>query len=146
MESEITAPAATGPQVITTGAQAASTSTGPKFRALLFSLTPVDVLQLICMQRATCLLDIQSTMGSKGSIVVKRGTIIYASADEMTGLLALACVLSWDSAEIIESDKVDESLVQNINMDWESALMAAAQLSDEFAAGVPGDILTEVQF
>lgn len=115
-----------------------------EFRAELFSLTPMDIIQLICNQRVSAKLRVQDLGGNLGYIFIRRGLIVHGDTGGLEGVAALGCMLSWPGGEIVEERPWTEPDRETITTYWETTLMEAAQLADEFAAGVPSAFITEL--
>jgi DNA-binding response OmpR family regulator len=106
------------------------------FRANLNDLSPIDVLQLKCLAKATTVLEFHS-QGESGRVHIDQGTVIHAEMGSLSGVEALNRILSWKGGQIGEKLQ-GPPVTRTIHSSWESLLMEAAQAMDEAAGGPPG--------
>ncbi len=104
------------------------------FRANLNDLSPIDVLQLKCLSKATTILEFRS-QGASGRVHIERGAVIHAEMGELVGVEALTKIIGWKGGQIAEKLQ-GPPVTRTIDCSWEALLMEAAQAMDE-AAGAP---------
>ena len=105
-----------------------------RFRAVLWEVAPLDIIQLACLRSARASLFFVTPDSESGTIFIDHGRIIHAECGERTGMKALATILSWKKGEIQEFPEWLASVERTIGMDWQIALMEASHVLDEAAA------------
>lgn len=108
-----------------------STQSGA-FQATLLDLTPLDLIQLKCLARATSLMQF-TTLDQQGTLHFREGEIVHAEVGDLTGIDALQEIFSWRKGNVRESAP-DLSIVPTIDCPWQSLLMQVAQAADERCA------------
>ncbi len=102
------------------------------FQATLLDLTPLDLIQLKCLARATSMMQF-TTLEQRGVLHFQEGEIVHAEVGELSGVAALQEIFSWRRGNVRESAP-DLSVVPTINCPWQSLLMQVAQAADEHRA------------
>ena len=102
-----------------------------RFRAVLWEVAPLDIIQLACLRNARASLFFVTPEGDSGTIFIDRGRIIHAECGGLAGMKALATILSWRKGEIQEFPEWLAAAEQTIGMDWQIALMEASHVLDE---------------
>ena len=105
-----------------------------RFRAVLWEVAPLDIIQLACLRNARASLFFVTPEGASGTIFIDQGRIIHAECGGQCGMRALATILSWKKGEIQEFPEWLAAVERSIGMDWQIALMEASHLMDEAAA------------
>ena len=102
-----------------------------RFRAVLWEVAPLDIIQLACLRNARASLFFITPDGESGTIFIDQGRIIHAECGGHVGMKALATILSWKKGEIQEFPEWLAAAEQTIGMDWQIALMEASHVLDE---------------
>ncbi len=105
-----------------------------RFRAVLWEVAPLDIIQLACLRNARASLFFVTPEGQSGTIFIDQGRIIHAECGGHFGMKALATILSWKKGEIQEFPEWLAAVERTIGMDWQIALMEASHVADEAAA------------
>ncbi len=127
---------------------------GPKacgnglFHAQLQDLLLLDLLHLKCLSGATSQIEIVSTEGEKGRLVLEKGQVIHAQAGWSEGMSAFQSMIAWKGGTIRESPLTGNS-ARTIDKGYEWLLVEAARIMDEkiIAEGVvtgDGSMVTDV--
>lgn len=114
----------------------AFTATGAEsaFQASLRDLTPLDIIQLKCLTRATTVMEFASA-GRVGRVHFRNGNIVHAEvtdAAEVAPIPSLETIFSWEKGIARELPR-DQSAPQTIDTPWQSLMMQVAQAVDERA-------------
>jgi DNA-binding response OmpR family regulator len=99
------------------------------FQATLWDLTPLDLIQLKCLARATSLMQF-TTVQQRGTLHFRDGEIVHAEVGDLTGIAALQEIFSWRKGNVREYAP-DLSVEPTIDCPWQSLLMQVAQATDE---------------
>jgi ActR/RegA family two-component response regulator len=100
------------------------------FDVALSRLTVLDIIQLKCLNNTTQAIDFKSTRHGFGRVYFQNGDIIHAETARSRGLAALIEIVGWKNGHAEEVP--DRSTVERTIMSsWQSALLTAAQASDE---------------
>ena len=102
-----------------------------RFRAVLWEVAPLDIIQLACLRNARASLFFITPEGESGTIFIDQGRIIHAESGGQMGMRALATILSWKKGEIQEFPEWLAAVERTIGMDWQIALMEASHVLDE---------------
>lgn len=102
-----------------------------RFRAVLWEVAPLDIIQLACLRNARASLFFVTPDGNSGTIFIDSGRIIHAACGNYEGMKALAMILSWKTGEIQEFPEWLAAVEKTIGMDWQIALMEASHVLDE---------------
>jgi len=108
------------------------------FQAQLSHLTPMDILQLKCMMRASEVLNFAASGGNKGEIHLKQGEIVYAATGDLWGLDAFREMIRWRSGLVYESCSQSE-LVNITEHNCQKLLLEAVSFVDEHPEEIPGE-------
>jgi ActR/RegA family two-component response regulator len=122
----------TGPAIVTLLEEALGSSHSSEseaFHATLWDLTPLDLIQLKCLARATSHIQF-TTVQQHGSLHFRDGEIVHAEVGDLTGISALQEIFSWRKGNVRESAP-DLTVVPTIDFPWQSLLMQVAQATDE---------------
>jgi DNA-binding NarL/FixJ family response regulator len=122
----------TGPVIVEILQEALASSTtdaSQAFQATLLDLTPLDLIQLKCLARATSMMQF-TTWNQRGQLHFQDGEIIHAQVGDLTGVAALQEIFSWRRGNVRES-AADPNVVATIECPWQSLLMQVAQAADE---------------
>jgi DNA-binding response OmpR family regulator len=122
----------TGPVIVSMLQEALDSSHSTQseaFHATLWDLTPLDLIQLKCLARATSLITF-TTVQQRGSLHFRDGEIIHAQVGELSGVAALQEIFSWRKGNVRELAP-DLSVGATIDCPWQSLLMQVAQAADE---------------
>ena len=103
----------------------------PRFRAVLWEVAPLDIIQLACLRNAKASLFFVTPESESGTIFIDGGRIIHAECGGLVGMKALATILSWRKGEIQEFPEWLATVDGTIGMDWQIALMEASHALDE---------------
>ena len=103
----------------------------PRFRAVLWEVAPLDIIQLACLRNAKASLFFVTPTSESGTIFIDSGRIVHAECGDLSGMKALAMILSWRKGEIQEFPEWLAAVERTIGMDWQIALMEASQVMDE---------------
>jgi CheY-like chemotaxis protein len=99
------------------------------FNVSLTGLTPVDVIQIKCLSRATKVIEFR-TSDEVGRVHFQQGEIVHAETDTLSGVDAFNRIVSWKRGAVDElSTPVKET--RTIECNWQMLLMSAAQALDE---------------
>lgn len=101
------------------------------FQVSLRHLTPLDVIQLKCLSRATTVMEFASSE-RVGKLYFRDGNIVHAQLDEHSGIPALQEIFSWKKGSVRELAPEPDS-PSTIDCPWQSLLMQVAQAADEAA-------------
>lgn len=101
------------------------------FRAVLWSVQPIDVVQLACLRQTRTSLFFLTEEADTGTIFIDGGRIVHAESSSEQGMKALTTILSWQRGEIQEFTEWVAEVPVTIGMDWQVALMEASQAHDE---------------
>ncbi len=110
---------------------AAIRDTAPRFRAVLWEVAPLDIIQLACLRNARASLFFVTPESESGTIFIDGGRIVHAECGDLSGMKALATILSWRKGEIQEFPEWLAVVEKTIGMDWQIALMEASHVLDE---------------
>jgi len=106
------------------------------FTASLRKLSPVDVIQLKCLARATVRLDFSKRDGTLGRIYLNNGEIVQAEVTPPSGaackegVAAFYEILSWRGGKVEEAG-TSHIPKQTINESWQGLMLNAVQWADE---------------
>jgi len=100
------------------------------FQGSLRQLRLVDLIQVKCLGHDSCKLRITGENGTRGIVVIDRGSILHAKTDVLSGTLAFNEILSWKGGTFHE-EEFRGGVEVNIGGRWEMVLMEAVRLSDE---------------
>ncbi len=103
----------------------------PRFRAVLWEVAPLDIIQLACLRNARASLFFVTPDSESGTIFIDSGRIVHAECGGRKGMKALATILSWRKGEIQEFPEWLAAVEGTIEMDWQIALMEASHVLDE---------------
>lgn len=112
--------------------------TGPNrdFRASLENVTPVDIVQLKCLAKATTVMEFHAD-GQVGRMRFEDGEVFDAECGKLRGVDALFEMLGWKCGQIAEQPSVG-FFERTIDCPWQGLLMDAAQRIDESRAAAAG--------
>ena len=113
------------------GFQTLSNGETKHFRAVLWEVQPLDIIQLACLRHARTSLFFLTEAADAGTIFIDKGRIVHAECGTEQGMGALATILSWTTGEIQEFTEWLAAVPQTISMDWQMALMEASHMQDE---------------
>ncbi len=113
------------------GCQTFSNSEAKHFRAVLWDVQPLDVIQLACIRHARTSLFFLTEAAEAGTIFIDQGRIVHAECGSQQGMAALATIVSWQTGEIQEFTEWLAAVPKTIGMDWQIALMEASHMHDE---------------
>jgi hypothetical protein len=102
-----------------------------RFRAVLWEVAPLDIIQLACLRNARTSLFFLTPAGESGTIFIDHGRIVHAECGNEGGMRALAIILSWKTGEIQEFPEWLAAVERTIGLDWQIALMEASHVLDE---------------
>lgn len=102
-----------------------------RFRAVLWEVAPLDIIQLACLRNAKASLFFVTPDSESGTIFIDSGRIVHAECGSEIGMRALATILSWKKGEIQEFPEWLAAVEGTIGMDWQIALMEASHVLDE---------------
>jgi len=88
-----------------------------------------DVIQIECLRRSSCILDVHNPEGH-GSIYIESGAIVHAATGNLVGEPALFQLLGLRNGEFRLKAFTAPS-TRSISGSWELLLMEAARVSDE---------------
>lgn len=111
-----------------------SCAEGAGFKTMVRGIHALDLIQLKCMEVATCALEFRDAAGEIGRIYLAKGEITHAETNRAIGIDALAEIIRWQDGAVQELSIWTPPSTVTIGPPWHSALMEAAQLADE---GVP---------
>lgn len=120
------APAPTPPSTV---AVEATSQRGVK--AILESLSLLDIVQLKCLSRCSMTLEFTRPNDERGRIYFRLGEIVHAETPKLTGPDAFATILSWQHGSVRELKNEPAPKAQTINQCWQMLLMSATQAIDE---------------
>jgi len=100
-------------------------------KSFIRGITLATFLQLMKVEKKNCTLKIANS-GQSAYLYVRRGELIDAEFDELTGLDAALEIVSWSDAEI-EMDGICRRQEDVINLPMEHLLIEAFQRKDEAA-------------
>ena len=103
----------------------------PRFRAVLWEVAPLDIIQMACLRNARASLFFVTPDSQSGTIFIDGGRIVHAECGTRSGMKALATILSWRKGEIQEFPEWLAAVEGTIGMDWQIALMEASHVADE---------------
>jgi two-component system chemotaxis response regulator CheB len=104
-----------------------------RFRAVLWEVAPLDIIQLACLRNARTSLFFLTPERTSGTIFIDQGRIVHAECGLEGGMRALATILSWRKGEIQEFPEWLVPVERTIDLDWQLALMEASHVLDEGA-------------
>ncbi len=109
------------------------------FSASLRNLSPMDVIQLKCLARASVRLDFTRSDGAVGRIYLNDGEVVHAevfssSSDGRSkeGTEAFNEALSWRGGTVVEEPGAQPPQI-TIQRTWQSLILDACQISDEMS-------------
>ncbi len=102
------------------------------FRGMLRQVGLPDVLQMECLNRKSCVLEVTASSDA-GRIYIEDGSIIHAESHTQQGELALFQLLALSGGEF-QLKPFHPPPRRTIDGHWESLLMESARLRDESAA------------
>jgi hypothetical protein len=102
------------------------------FSGTLRQVGLVDIIQIECLRRSSCILEIQ-TSEAKGEIYIESGAIVHAVAGELSGPKALHRLLSSNNGEF-HLHPFRRPLERTIQGSWECLLLESARVRDEAKA------------
>jgi hypothetical protein len=91
-----------------------------------------DVIQMLCLGRNSMILDVRNQQ-MRGQIFIESGSIIHATAGNLTGEKAFYKLLSFNGGEF-QLQSFKQPPAHTVNGQWEFLLMEAARAHDEDAA------------
>ena len=115
----------------TSAATASEDDATRRFRAVLWEVAPLDIIQLACLRNARTSLFFMTPDRTCGTIFIDQGKIVHAECGLAGGMRALATILSWRKGEIQEFPEWLAPVERTIGLDWEIALMEASHTVDE---------------
>jgi CheY-like chemotaxis protein len=101
------------------------------FRTMLRGVLPVDLIQLKCLEKATCALEFRNSREDVGRVYLTGGEITHAETAGAIGIHALAEIIHWPDGVAREMNIWAPPVTVTIGSPWHAVLMEAAQLSDE---------------
>ncbi len=104
------------------------------FSGTLQQVGLADIIQIECLRRSSCTLQIQTTE-PQGEIFIESGAIVHAVAGRLSGEKALHHLLSLEDGQF-HSYPYRKPALQTIHGPWEMLLMESARMRDE-ARGAP---------
>ena len=107
------------------------------FQGMLRKVGLQDVIQMECLGRNSCILEITNQQSS-GRIYIEDGRLIHAAVDQFSGEKALQKLLSFSggSFQLLPFETPPQ---RTINGSWEFLLMEAARVADETAQKADAD-------
>ncbi len=102
------------------------------FTGVLQQVGLQDVIQMLCLGRNSMVLDVRDPQ-IRGQIFIETGSIIHASAGNLTGEKAFYKLLSLNGGEF-QLQAFKKPAEHTVNGQWEFLLMEAARVHDENAA------------
>ena len=102
------------------------------FSGVLQQVGLQDVIQMVCLGRNSMILDVRNQQ-TRGQIFIESGSIIHASAGNLTGEKAFYKLLSLNGGEF-QLQSFKQPPTRTVNGQWEFLLMEAARVHDESAA------------
>ncbi|HET7872773.1 MAG TPA: response regulator, partial [Terriglobales bacterium] len=99
------------------------------FRGTLQQVGLADIIQIECLRRSSCILQIQ-TAAPEGEIYIESGAIVHAVAEGLSGAKALHHLLSLEDGQFHSCPYVKPS-ERTIQGSWEMLLMESARMRDE---------------
>ncbi len=101
------------------------------FQGMLRKVGLQDVIQMECLGRNSCILEITNQQSS-GRIYIEDGSLIHAVVEKLSGEKALQKLLSFTggSFQLLPFETPPQ---RTINGPWEFLLMEAARVTDEIA-------------
>jgi CheY-like chemotaxis protein len=99
------------------------------FAGTLRAVGLTDIIQIECLRRSSCLLEI-SAPHAKGEIYIESGVIIHAVSGSVSGQRALHRLLSLDNGQF-HVYPYRHPLERSIYDSWECLLMESARVRDE---------------
>ena len=102
------------------------------FSGVLKQVGLQDVIQMVCLGRNSMILDVRNQQ-VRGQIFIETGSIIHASAGDLTGEKAFYKLLSLNGGEF-QLQSFKHPPARTVNGQWEFLLMEAARVHDENAA------------
>jgi CheY-like chemotaxis protein len=108
------------------------------FSGVLRQVGLQDVIQMLCLGRNSMVLDVRNQQ-LQGQIFVETGSIIHASAGNLTGEKAFYKLLSLNGGEF-QLQSFKQPPARTVNGQWEFLLMEAARVHDETAASTPENV------
>ena len=107
------------------------------FEGQLSDLLLTDVIQMKCLGKSSSSLSIKS--GSrKGKIFFKKGSIVHAETDNVTGEDAFYQILSWPEGTFT-STRADVPKNSTIEKDWQFLVMEGLRIADEVSKPPSGE-------
>ena len=102
------------------------------FSGVLQQVGLQDVIQMLCLGRNSMILDVRNQQ-MRGQIFIESGSIIHATAGNLTGEKAFYKLLSFNGGEF-QLQSFKQPPAHTVNGQWEFLLMEAARAHDEDAA------------
>ena len=102
------------------------------FTGVLQQVGLQDVIQMLCLGRNSMVLDVRNQQ-MRGQIFIETGSIIHASAGNLTGEKAFYKLLALNGGEF-QLQSFKKPPAHTVNGQWEFLLMEAARVHDENAA------------
>jgi DNA-binding response OmpR family regulator len=116
-----------------------------RFHGSLRELMLIDVIQIKCRNRSSCVLHLSNPTGATGSVILHDGSIVHAVTDDAVGVTAFNDIVCWKNGAFYEG-AFEEDIPVTITQGWEQVLFEAVRLADERTArvedeaGAPGRI------
>jgi CheY-like chemotaxis protein len=110
------------------------------FSGTLQHVCLTDIIQIECLRRSTCILEIHTTQ-AEGEIYIESGALIHAVAGEASGEKALHRLLSLNEGRF-QLCPYRQPSQRTLQGSWERLLMESAQLRDEERSARNGDKTT----
>ncbi len=102
-----------------------------KFKGYIEGLELSDVIQILNMKGANCIIEVSGPNNEKGLLYIQNGNIVYAETEDGTrGNEAALKIFSWESGSFRELLWVPPPEI-NVKMDTMFLMMEAARLKDE---------------
>jgi hypothetical protein len=108
------------------------------FFASLSRLSPLDIIQLKCLNKATQAVDFVSKLHGSGRVYFRDGEIIHAQTEVAAGENALREIVSWRGGRVVEVSDSGQP-ARSINASWQSLLLEAAHAMDEKKSAADGE-------
>jgi hypothetical protein len=105
------------------------------FSGVLQQVGLQDVIQMLCLGRNSMVLDVRNQQ-MRGQIFIETGSIIHATAGNLTGEKAFYKLLSLTGGEF-QLQSFKQPPARTVNGQWEFLLMEAARVHDENTANTP---------
>ncbi len=98
-----------------------------KFDGIVTNTSLHDIIQLLCIGRATCRMRVRSG-NQRGSLYFKDGEVVHAETDTLTGEEAFYDILSLEVG-VFDCDTVQER-IETIRESWDFLLMESMRRID----------------